>query len=153
MRFRNQEGLSAKVVTFAAPKSGSAAFAAAYNAVMDHTRYEFAEDVVPHLPPSAAFLSGPAIKSLFGGRLGNLEAFDYERVGSLLYITRSLEIVQEPEDDAHLAERRSRLVRLALLNPHQIGDDHSIGCRAPDPGYMTALCPTGVCPPPDATSV
>ncbi len=105
MRFRNQESLSARVVTFAAPKSGSKAFADSYNAVMTHTRYEFAEDVVPHLPPSAPFLTMLGKLAFFDSRLAGLEQFDYERVGSLLYITRSLQIVPDPNEEL-LAQRR-----------------------------------------------
>jgi hypothetical protein len=149
MRFRTQEALTGKVVTFAAPKSGDKDFADAYNAVMDHTRYEFAEDVVPHLPPSAPFLSVLSNVSFLTGRL-SLEQFDYERLGSLLYITRSLEIVPDPKNTL-LDERRLRLLRLILAGHlQQIGDDHRIACGY---GYMTALCPSGVCPPPLEPSV
>jgi hypothetical protein len=145
MRFRTQQSLTAKVITFAAPKPGDKDFADAYNADMDHTRYEFAEDVVPHLPPSAPFLSVLAGLSFFNRRLTGLGQYDYERVGSLLYIPRSLEIVPDPQDTL-LEERRQRLVRLILAGHLQeIGDDHRIACGY---GYMTALCPSGVCPPP-----
>jgi hypothetical protein len=145
MRFQAQESLPAKVVTFAAPKPGDKDFADAYNAAIDHTRYEFAEDIVPHLPPSAPFLSVLANLPFFGRRLAGLAQFDYERVGSLLYITRSLEIVPDPQDSL-LDERRQRLLKLILLGHlQQIGDDHRIACGY---GYMTALCPSGVCPPP-----
>jgi hypothetical protein len=145
MRFKTNDGFTPKVITFAAPKSGDREFADAYNAVMDHTRYEFAEDVVPHLPPSAPFLTVLAKLSFFSRRLTSLEAFDYERVGSLLYITRDLQIVPDP-DNTLLEERRQRLARL-ILQGHiqQIADDHRIACGY---GYMTALVPTGVCPPP-----
>jgi hypothetical protein len=87
LRFRKQEALTAKVVTFAAPKPGDSAFADAYNAVMDHTRYEFADDVVPHLPPSAPFLGFLASLPFLGQRLAGLAQYDYEAVGSLMYIT------------------------------------------------------------------
>jgi hypothetical protein len=146
IRFRNQEALSARVITFAAPKSGNKGFADAYNAVMTHTRYEFAEDVVPHLPPSAPFLTMLGTLAFFDRRMAGLEQFDYERVGTLLYITRSLQILPDPNEDL-LEERRARLVRLALHNIQQIGDDHRLGCGH---GYMTALCPSGVCPSPES---
>jgi hypothetical protein len=144
MRFQMQKGLSSKVVTFAAPKPGSSAFADAYNAVMDHTRYEFAEDVVPHLPPSASFLSVLAPLSFFNRRITGLAQYDYESVGSLRYITRSGQIVPDPQN-ALLGERRQRLVSLILAgNLQQIGDDHRSACGY---GYMTNLVPSGVCPP------
>jgi hypothetical protein len=145
MRFHTQEALTARVVTLAAPKPGDKDFADAYNSVMNHIRYEFAEDVVPHLPPSASFLSVLATLTFFNRRLTGLAQFDYERVGSLLYITRSLQIIPDPQNTL-LPERRQRIVNL-FLSGHlqQVGDDHRIGCGY---GYMTALCPSGVCPSP-----
>jgi hypothetical protein len=147
MRFQAKEALSPKVVTFAAPKPGNKPFADAYNAAIDHTRYEFADDVVPHLPPSASLLSVLATLSFFNRRLAGLARFDYERVGSLMYIDRSFTVIPDP-NDALLDGRRQRLVRL-ILRGHlqQIGDDHRSACGY---GYMTALCPSGVCPPPVA---
>jgi hypothetical protein len=145
MRFRQQESTPSKVITFAAPKAGNTAFADAYNAVMDHTRYEFAEDVVPHLPPSVSFQSIMATLSFFSRRIPNLEQYDYGRVGTLLYITRALEVVPDP-NNALLNERRQRILNLILAGHlQQIGDDHRIACGS---GYMTALCPSGVCPAP-----
>ena len=134
-----------KVVTFAAPKAGDAAFAADYNAtIRDHARYEFAEDIVPHLPPSASFRTMFSALTFFKGRLAGLPTFDYERVGSLLYIDRALEI--DPEDDRRLPDRRRRIISL-ILSGHvqQIIDDHRSACGF---GYMSALCPFGVCPRP-----
>ena len=145
MRFRNQEAVQPMVITFAAPKAGNTDFADAYNAVMDHTRYEFAEDVVPHLPPSASFLGVLNAASVFSRRLPDLEQFDYGRVGKLLYITRALQIVPDP-DNSLLGQRRERILQLVLTGRLQtIGDDHRIGCGH---GYMSAINPSGVCPPP-----
>ncbi len=145
MRFQAQEGLTPKVVTFAAPKAGNAAFASAYNAAVGHTRYEYAEDIVPHLPPSAAFLGVLSSLSFLSRRLPDLRQFDYARVGELLYIRRSGEVVAGP-DETFLPGRRQRLLELVLGgHVQQIGDDHRIACGH---GYMTALCPAGVCPAP-----
>jgi hypothetical protein len=146
MRFKAEVGLTPRVVTFAAPKAGNTAFASAYNAaVLDHTRYEYAEDIVPHLPPSAAFLGVLSNLSFLSRRLPDLTQFDYARVGGLRYIRRSGEVVAGP-DETFLSGRRQRLLELALGgHVQQIGDDHRIACGY---GYMTALCPTGVCPAP-----
>jgi hypothetical protein len=147
MRFHQQDGLMANVVTFAAPKPGNTAFTDAYNAVIDHTRYEFGEDVVPHLPPSVSFATVLAAVSVLARRLPDLEQFDYGRVGKLIYITRAFDFVADPANTL-LDERRNRIVRLILTgNLQQIGDDHRIGCGC---GYMSALNPAGVCPPPAA---
>jgi len=146
MRFRQQEGLAANVVTFAAPKPGNTEFADAYDAVMDHVRYEFAEDVVPHLPPSASFRGVLSAASALARRLPDLEQFDYGRVGRLLYVTRALEVVPDP-DGSLLDERRRRILRLVLTGHLQrIGDDHRTACGY---GYMSALNPGEVCPPPE----
>jgi hypothetical protein len=53
LRFRTEVGVTPQVVTFAAPRTGDKTFADAYNAVFNHTRYEFADDIVPHLPLGA----------------------------------------------------------------------------------------------------
>jgi hypothetical protein len=143
MRFRTQTQLVPKVITFAAPKPGSKAFTDEYNAVIEHTRYEFADDVVPHLPPSASFLSVIKDVPFIGPRLPDLTAYDYERVGSLMYIEPSYEIVPDPQNTL-LPERRLRLLNLIVRQRfQQIADDHRSACGY---GYMTALCPTGVCP-------
>jgi hypothetical protein len=146
MRFHEQDDVTAKVITYAAPKSGDQAFCDAYDKIFtDHVRYEYADDVVPHMPPSADFLEVLAKIPFFGSRLENLTAFDYERVGTLMYIKRSLEIVAA-SDASLLSARRLSLAKLIVTGQFQeIGDDHRIACGY---GYMTALCPVGVCPPP-----
>jgi hypothetical protein len=145
MRFLKLEGLTSKVITFAAPKPGDADFTTAYNAVMDHTRFEYAEDVVPHLPPSADFLEVLKTVSFFERHLPDLQDYDYERVGTLKYIDRSGAIATNPPD-SDLPARRQRIIDLALSGHiQQIGDDHKMACGY---GYMTTLCPTGVCPVP-----
>ena len=142
MRFHAQDGITAKVITYAAPKPGDKAFADAYNAIFDHTRYEYADDVVPHFPPSATFLELLSKVPFFGRRLAGLTRFDYERVGTLLYIKRSLEIVPDP-DESLLPERRLSLVKLILTGQFQeIGDDHRIACGY---GYMAAAFALRAC--------
>jgi Lipase (class 3) len=145
MRFWTQDQLKAKVITFAAPKPGNKAFADAYDALIDDTRYEFAEDIVPHLPPSADFLNVLAQIPFLRRELSGLQRFNYQSVGSLMYIPRTGNIVPDPQNSL-LDQRRLRLLNL-ILRGHiqQIEDDHRIACGY---GYMTALCPSGVCPLP-----
>jgi hypothetical protein len=143
MRFHTQERVESTVITIAAAKAGDQAFCEQYNAVVDHTRYEFGEDVVPHLPPSGHFLGVLSESPFFSQRTANIASFEYGRAGKLLYITRALEIVPDP-DESLLSKRRERILRLVLTGRVQtIGDDHRIGCGY---GYMSALNPTGVCP-------
>jgi Lipase (class 3) len=138
MRFLKQESIAPTVVTFAAPKAGNTAFADAYNAVMDHTRYEFGEDVVPHLPPSTDLFSILSALPFLGSRLSSLQQYDYGWVGSLLYINRALQIIPDPNNNL-LPERRKRILDLILAGHlQQIEDDHRIACGY---GYMTALVP------------
>ena len=77
----------------------------------------------------------------FGGRFGGLEKFDYEAAGALRFINWTGEI--EDDSTTLMVERRVSLVRLVARGRlTQIGGDHSIACGS---GYMTAVCPEGVC--------
>ncbi|WP_020471493.1 lipase family protein [Zavarzinella formosa] len=145
MRFFEKENINPKVVTFAAAKAGNTVFADKYNSAIDHTRYEFADDIVPHLPPSAPFIEALHSLSFFSRRLQGLQDFDYGRLGNLLYIKRSMEIIPDP-DNSLLDQRRKSILKTILLGHiQQVGDDHRIACGY---GYMTSLCPAGVCPVP-----
>jgi hypothetical protein len=138
-------GVPTKVVTFAAPKAGNAAFRDAYNAAVDHTRYEYADDIVPHLPASqGGFLDVLSALPVIGQRFAGLRRFDYEPVGALRFIDWSGGF---DDDTPELkVERTLSLVRLITrLRFAQIGADHAIACGS---GYMSAVCPSGVCPPP-----
>jgi hypothetical protein len=141
-RFRSA-GIPTKVITFAAAKSGNSAFCKAYNAVMDHTRYEYADDIVPHLPPSqGGFLDTLSALPIVGSQFAGLERFDYETVGTLRFIDWTGDI--EDDSPGLTVERTLSLVRLIVrLRFAQIGSDHMIACGS---GYMTAVCPNGVCP-------
>jgi hypothetical protein len=136
-----------KVVTFAAAKPGDAAFRAAYEAAgIDHTRYEYNIDIVPHLPLSDGgfidVLSGfPLPLPGLGDFISNLRRFDYQPVGTLQYIESTGQIVDD--SSALRASRDQTLVKEILeLQFQQIAMNHSIGCGS---GYMSAVAPTGVC--------
>src|SRR5262249_29417575 len=82
--------LPVKVVTFAAAKPGEAVFAAAYNSQIDHTRYEYGNDIVPHLPPSQeGFLNVLRNLPVIGAKFARLPRFDYAPVGVLRYIDQT----------------------------------------------------------------
>jgi hypothetical protein len=133
----------AGVVTFAAPKPGDRTFAAAYNAQVTHTRYEYGNDIVPLLPPSPHdFLDLLSTPLLLGGRLAGLKRFNYAPVGELRYIETSLAI--RDDSPALASERFLGLVQMVVRGRfQQIAVDHSIDCGS---GYASAVCPTGVCP-------
>lgn len=123
------------VRSFAGARIGDDAFAAAYNAALpDHVRYEYDQDVVPHLPlsPDVAHELGlPWLLStlLEVGDLG------YGQVGRLQYIQASGVIVG---DSAGLEDARIA----ALIARAKTGDFAYIaGCHAVDPpnaGYFKA---------------
>jgi hypothetical protein len=144
-RLQTVAGIPTKVVTFAAPRAGNRAFRDAYNGVIDHTRYEYADDIVPHLPAAqGGFLDVLTALPVIGARFAGLERFDYEGVGALRFIDWSGSFDDDPSGLA--VERALSLVRLITrLRFPQIASDHSIACGG---GYMSAVCPTGVCPSP-----
>ena len=139
----NSSAIPVKVVTFAAAKPGDAAFRDAYNAKIVHTRYEYADDIVPHLPPSENdFLDVLTSLPLIGHNFENLDRFDYESVGALSYIDANGRLVTPLPPSLPIERVLSLVQQISRLRFHQIAADHSIGCGS---GYMTAICPTGVC--------
>jgi hypothetical protein len=143
-------GTPVKVVTFAAAKPGDADFRAAYEAAgIDDTRYEYNIDIVPHLPLSDGgfidVLSRFPLSDLpwFHDLFTDLDRFDYQPVGTLRYIEGNGQIV---DDSAQLRSRRDQALAVEIIRFQlaQIAMNHAIGCGS---GYMSAIAPSGVCPP------
>jgi hypothetical protein len=139
-----------KVVSFAAAKPGDADFRAAYTAAgIDHTRYEYNIDIVPHLPLSDGgfidVLSRLPLPKLpgFDDFFADFQRFDYQPVGLLRYIESNGQIADDG-DALRLERDRALAVKIAEFQFAQIASNHSIGCGS---GYMSAIAPTGVCPP------
>lgn len=129
------------VYTFAGPRPGDEEFASAYDASFDDIRYEYADDIVPHMPPSALFVELLSKIPLIGKYFDGMTAWDYTPVGTLRFIDWDGDIVGDsPELDV------KRIAHLGLLmltgKLQQIADDHSSDCGH---GYMTYVCPKGVC--------
>lgn len=139
MRFKVAEIMPAKVYTYAAPRVGDADFAAAYNKAISTFRYEYTDDIVPHLPPDLTFVT--ALRPFVGDRFESLPAYDYTSVGTLQFIDWEQQVVGDSK-----ALQMRRLLHLSLLIVElqfaQIAADHSDSCGG---GYMTQVCP-GVCP-------
>ena len=133
---------SAEVVvcTFGAPHPGDIAFANKYRTLVSAAvRYEFRDDIGPHLPPSIDALWLFTNEPLFEGFRGN---FDYAPVGELRFIRWDGTIVADSK--VLKAERLFHLaVQLAALNVKEVLDEHRIECRY---GYMDTVCKIGVCP-------
>ncbi|MBX7220277.1 MAG: lipase family protein [Blastocatellia bacterium] len=134
---------AARIYTFAAARAGDRVFVQAYNKEFQDVsiRYEFAEDMVPHLPPSVEFLKLLQGFPEVAKEPVALDKLDYESVKTLRYIDRDGHI----SGDSFLLEikRLGRIVKLLTQGKlKQIGDDHAIGCGG---GYATNVCPRGLC--------
>ncbi|QWT47025.1 lipase family protein [Azospira inquinata] len=144
-----QAGVGSTVYTYAAAHPGNQEFAGYYATlagIQSSYRYEYADDIVPHLPPSLVLRQ--ALKDVPGFEKFHAELatrdqvdIDYAPVGTLRFINWEGVVVK----DTPLLplERAYHLVDLILHRQfEQIVRDHSIDCGG---GYATAICPTGVC--------
>ena len=142
-------GLKPYVCTFEAARSGDPAFAAGYaQMVQNAVRYEYQDDIVPHLPPSDAFVAMFRALPDFAAKFDQLKAQlndvfpNYVSVGDLHFIDWQNQIV--PDNPALEAQRIAHLMTLIVeLKGETIINDHSIG---PGSGVAGVLCP-GVWPP------
>lgn len=108
------------VTTFAGAKAGDTAFQQAYDTLIPHsTRFEFQDDIVPHLPPGEKF------RTMFGGILPNTVNAGYVSVGDLHFIDWSNNIVAET--DLLEFHRFTHLAELCMgFGFATIAADHSI---------------------------
>lgn len=156
------------VISFAGARPGTQDFADAYRVRgIPGQRYEYGDDIVPHLPPSDFFLRQlkdnlqrfqaiqPALTSIFADRrklhldalprliqaLDRMGAHNYASVGELHYLTPFGDAVG---DSATLRLRRTiSLARLLMLGRFKtIGLEHAINCGS---GYLDGVCPDNVC--------
>ena len=130
-------GYAPYVCTFEAARCGDAAFAAGFAKAITHAvRYEFQDDIVPHVPPNDAFLA--LFKTLpgFDQSLSSVVP-SYAAVGDLHFIDWHNQIVADSPLLA--AQRYAHLMGLIVgLNAEQVVNDHSIG---PGSGVANVLCP------------
>jgi len=97
------------VTTFAAAKPGDANFAQAYDQIITHSvRYEFQDDVVPHIPPSDQFFTMFASVPSLAPTVQHLN-HGYSPVGDLIFIDWNRTLVSDSpvlrfQRYAHLAE-------------------------------------------------
>lgn len=142
MRLKVERGVNAVVCTFAAAHPADEDFANAYNNFFQNTstRYEYADDIVPHVPPSLAFRQMFAAVPFMQAHVHRLD-LNYSAVGTLRYIDGAGNV----QADSSLL----RFTRFESLATHiveakfaEIVSDHNSRCGG---GYMTGVCPTGVC--------
>jgi hypothetical protein len=129
-------GLTPFVCTFEGARAGDQAFADGYDqAVLHSTRYEYQDDIVPHLPPDLGFLSAfrnlPVINQILSTFIGT-----YVPVGDLRFVNWQGQIV--PDAPALESLRFSHLIGLMASGGwDKIIDDHAIG---PGSGAASAIC-------------
>jgi len=142
MRLKVERGITPIVRTFAAAHPGNEDFATAYaNFFADSTRYEYADDIVPHMPPSLAFRQMFATVPFAQPYVHRLD-LDYSSVGTLQFIDWNGAI--QPDSATLRFTRFEHLATQIVTGGFaQIVADHDSGCGG---GYMTAVCPDGVCP-------
>jgi hypothetical protein len=138
-------GLTPFVCTFEGARAGDQAFADGYAKLVNHsTRYEYQDDIVPHLPPDlgfqAAFRNVPELNSIISSLVST-----YVPVGDLRFVNWQNQIV--PDNPALESLRYSRLISLMTMGGwDKIIDDHAIG---PGSGAAAAICGP-IWPPPIA---
>lgn len=142
-------GIPSTLCTFAAAHPGNSDFAKyvdGLQAIESATRYEYADDIVPHLPPGLALRHALATIDKFAKFKGELatkavEDIDYAPVGTLRFIDWDGNVVS---DSLTLPiSRASHLAGLVMkMSFDQIIRDHTIDCGG---GYASVICPTGVC--------
>ena len=129
-------GFTPFVCTFEGARAGDQAFANGYAELVNHsTRYEYQDDIVPHLPPDigfqAAFRNVPALSSIVSTFVST-----YIPVGDLRFVNWQGQIV--PDTPALESLRYSHLIYLMTMgNWDKIIADHSIG---PGSGAAAAIC-------------
>jgi hypothetical protein len=145
-RLKVEEGIvPTAICTYAAPHPGDTAFANQYKfTVSNHTRYEYGNDIVPHLVPDAIFIDAIADIPEIGKFFKGMEQWDYCPVGTLQFIkwNKKTIVYESIELDA---ERLFEMARALLgCEFEAIVVSHAAACGG---GYMSVICPTGVCPP------
>jgi len=88
LRLKVEEGINpAAVYTYAAAHPGDSTFASHYQLeIPNHIRYEYGNDIVPHIVPDAAFIDAIAHIPELGKFFKGMETWDYTHVGTLQFI-------------------------------------------------------------------
>jgi hypothetical protein len=119
------------VTTFAAARPGDAAFQAHYNQLITHSiRFEYRDDVVPHLPPTSEFFEVLKNIPMFAQNLSPLINLNFVSAGDLYFI--DWDTPSKIVGETFLLEMRRRLALgelIMTLQFRQIVCDHTI-----DPG-------------------
>lgn len=143
-RLKIEEGIiPSGVYTYAAPHPGDTTFAKQYQqTILNHVRYEYGNDIVPHLVPDAAFIEAMAMVPGIGKFFKGMEQWNYCSVGKLQFIEWDEKTIVDETvelDTERLFEMSKAFLECKL---EAIVNSHSSACGY---GYMSGICPTGVC--------
>lgn len=134
-------GSDITVRTFEGAHPGDASFADGYQRlVSDVIRYEFQDDLVPHVPPSIMFRHLFAAEPLFAPLMAADDRVDYAPAGTLKFIDWDGEV--QGASTLLSTERLFHLSKLVATGGPEgfakIVGDHSIDTAS---GVMRAICP------------
>lgn len=144
LRFKREASIvPTAVFTYAAPHPGDFEFAEQYNlAIPYHRRYEYGDDIVPHVVPNTAFMDAIAHLPELGKFFQGMATWNYNPVGTLQYITWDKKNIIEASPELHI-ERLVRLVgAIAIGQFEEIFNAHSASCGG---GYMGGICSSTLC--------
>jgi Lipase (class 3) len=139
LRLKQETGIApASVITYASPHPGDSDFAKQYNLEIPyHSRYEYGNDIVPHVVPDAAFIDAVACLPELGKFCKGMETWDYSAVGSLQFIDWNQKHIVKASSELHI-ERLIRLVgAIAEGKFEEIIGAHSASSGG---GYMGGIC-------------
>jgi Lipase (class 3) len=144
LRLKVEAGITPTAVyTYASPHPGDVTFANQYNLeIPSHIRYEYSNDIVPHVVPDAAFIDAMAHIPELGKFFKGMEAWNYAAVGTLQFIQWNQQAIVNASPELHL-ERLARLVAaIAEGRFEEIVAAHSASQGS---GYMTGVCSSTFC--------
>jgi hypothetical protein len=128
------------VRAFAPARVADDAFASVYNArIADHVRYEFGDDVVPHLPADPDLAASLGVPAVLAKNLLSASDLAYGAVGRLAYIQADGSIIGE---SAELEQLRMENLLARLAAPGAL--DYISACHSvddPGAGYVRASYP------------
>jgi hypothetical protein len=144
LRLKLQESIMPTAVyTFASPHPGDIAFADQYALeIPNHIRYEYGNDIVPHIVPDSTFIDAIAEIPELGQFFKGMETWNYAHVGMLQFIGWNKRTIINDSRTLQI-ERLARLVgAIAEWNFEGIIAAHSASCGG---GYMGGGCSSEVC--------
>ena len=138
-----------QVITFAGPNCGDTDFMNAFNDTFrDALRYENYLDIIPLLPPDPEFIDKlediPGVPQELTDLLNKFKKFDYEPVGTLMYIdSYAIAIPYSASSAKTLLPIRMVEIGLQLAeNWREVVSAHHPGCGY---RYMEGTCQGTVC--------